>query len=69
MKNSVNDEKIFDAVLVLRSLDINSLTLAKMLTGFPFMTMKVVTAIYFEALNLWLKRTPIFNHPVDMPEK
>jgi len=63
MKNSVDDRKIFDAVLALRSLDINSLALAKVLTGFPFMTLKVVFAIYFEALRLWIKRTPVFNHP------
>ncbi|MCW9047670.1 MAG: DUF1365 domain-containing protein [Gammaproteobacteria bacterium] len=67
MKNNADGEKIFDAVLALRSLDINSLSLAKMLTGFPFMTLKVITAIYFEALKLWLKRTPIFDHPFDNP--
>ena len=62
MKNSVGDEKIFDAVLALRKQDINSLTLAKMLTGFPYMTMKIITAVYFEAIRLWFKGTPIFDH-------
>jgi len=63
MKNSVDNKKVFDAVLTLKRLDINSLSLAKMLSGFPFMTLKVVAAIYFEAVKLWLKRTPIFDHP------
>jgi len=63
MKNSVDNIKVFDAVLTLKRLDITSLNLAKMLAGFPFMTFKVVAAIYFEAIKLWLKRTPIFDHP------
>lgn len=63
MKNSVDDKKVFDAVLALRKQDINSLALAKMLTGFPFMTIKIIFAIHFEAIRLWLKRTPIFDHP------
>jgi len=62
MKNSVDGEKIFDAVLTLRKQEINSLNLAKMLTGFPFMTIKIISAIYFEALRLWFKRTPIYDH-------
>jgi len=63
MKNSENDNKVFDAVLALDKQEINSLSLAKMLTGFPFMTLKLISAIYFEAIRLWIKRTPIFDHP------
>ena len=63
MKNSVDNKKVFDAVLTLRRIEINSLSLAKMLAGFPLMSLKVVGAIYFEAIRLWLKRTPIFDHP------
>ena len=63
MKNSVDNTKVFDAVLTLKRLDITSFNLAKMLAGFPFMTLKVVVAIYFEAIKLWFKRTPIFDHP------
>jgi|GEM_PF-5349548 len=26
-------------------------------------TLKVTMAIYYQALRLWLKRTPLYNHP------
>jgi len=34
-----------------------------MLARFPFMTLKVVAAIYWEAVRLLWKRIPIFSHP------
>ncbi len=34
-----------------------------MLAWHPFMTGKVLAAIYWQALRLWLKRTPFFTHP------
>ena len=33
------------------------------LARFPFMTLKVVAAIHFQALRLWLKRVPVVPHP------
>lgn len=30
---------------------------------FPFMTLRVTTGIYYQALRLWLKRIPFFAHP------
>ena len=33
------------------------------LVGYPFMTAQVAGAIYWQALRLWLKRTPFFTHP------
>lgn len=36
--------------------------LAGVLLRFPLMTIKVVAAIHFEALRLWLKRIPLFRH-------
>lgn len=30
---------------------------------FPFMTLRVTTGIYYQALRLWLKRIPFFTHP------
>jgi DUF1365 family protein len=40
-----------------------SRALAGTLAGYPFMTAKVAGAIYWQALRLWLKRTPFFSHP------
>ena len=34
---------------------------------FPWMTLKVITAIHWEALWLWIKRVPVFTHPRKLP--
>ena len=38
-------------------------TMWRMPLRFPFMTLRVTTGIYFQALRLWLKRIPFFSHP------
>lgn len=35
---------------------------------FPLMTLKVVAGIYWQALRLWLKRTPFHSHPDKMAQ-
>jgi len=37
--------------------------LARVLWRFPAMTVKVVAAIHWQALRLWLRRTPLYDHP------
>ena len=63
--------KIFDATLRLQQRPINSWQLARILCLYPLMTVKVIGAIYFEALRLWLKKIPFFTHPEteEAPEK
>jgi DUF1365 family protein len=56
-------EKIFDATLGLARRPITGRALAFHLCRFPFMTLQVVAAIYFEALRLWWKRCPYVPHP------
>lgn len=63
MENSRNGEKIFDAGLHLQRTEIDALSLARILTFHPFMTFKVILGIHWQALRLWLKRVPIFDHP------
>jgi len=36
---------------------------------FPLMTVRVVAGIYWQALRLWLKRTPFHAHPEQVNEK
>ena len=63
MENARNGEKVFDATLVLKRREITAASLAGVLLGFPLMTVKVVAAIYWQALRLWLKSVPVHDHP------
>ena len=55
--------KVFDATMDLERAPVTAARLAAMLLRFPFMTLKVVGAIHWEALRLWLKRVPVHTHP------
>ncbi|NJD33077.1 MAG: DUF1365 domain-containing protein [Gammaproteobacteria bacterium] len=63
MENWRRGEHVFDATLSLAREPIGSKSLAGALAAYPFMTAKVAGAIYWQALRLWLKRTPFFTHP------
>lgn len=56
-------EKLFDATLTLRRAPITTGSLAWSLLAYPFMTVQVLGAIYFEALRLWWKGCPYVPHP------
>ena len=52
-----------DATMALKRHEISATTLAGILLQHPWMTAKVAGAIYWQALKLWIKRNPFYDHP------
>lgn len=65
MENQQDQEKVFDATLSLRAQPLNASSLNKLLLRYPFMTAKIGLGIYWQALRLYLKGTPVFAHPTN----
>ena len=57
------DEKVFDATLSLERREINQSNLSRVLVKTPSQTLYMVLGIYWEALRLFVKRTPLYRHP------
>jgi DUF1365 family protein len=63
MTNAREGATFFDATLLLARREATGGTLARVLVAYPFLSVKVVAGIYWNALRLHLKRTPFFAHP------
>ena len=63
MSNYEEGKKLSDATLTLRRNEINSFSLNRALLVYPFMTVKVTTMIYLQALRLWSKGAVFYVHP------
>lgn len=63
MVNYKDQQKVFDATLRLCKKPITTFNAAWVLLRFPLMTVRVVSGIYWQALRLYLKRTPVYTHP------
>ncbi|TNF98458.1 MAG: DUF1365 domain-containing protein [Gammaproteobacteria bacterium] len=63
MENYRQQKKIFDATLTLHRKDITSMHCASVLLRYPFVTLTVIVAIYWQAMKLFLKGIPFYTHP------
>jgi len=63
MENYREDAKVFDATLDLERRPMTGPALARALAAHPFMTGKVIAAIHWQALKLWIKGVPVQDHP------
>lgn len=63
ISNYANRERIFAATLILRRQEISGRSLAVTLLSYPLMTLKVIAAIHWQALRLWLKGCRFRPHP------
>ena len=63
MENYDDSGRVFDATLAMRREDITRSALNRALLRHPWMTAKVIAAIYWQALRLTFKRTPFYVHP------
>lgn len=68
MENARNGEKYFDASMTLRRREISGAALNLVLLKYPLMTLRVIAAIHWQALRLWLKRCPYHPHPSTLAE-
>jgi len=63
MENWQQEQRHFDATLTLEAAPATRGVLLSTLARQPWMSLKTVAGIHFEALRLWLKRVPVYNHP------
>lgn len=63
MDNLEAGRKVFDATMTLERKPVTGATLARVLCLYPAMTAKVIAAIYWQALRLWLRGCRFHDHP------
>ena len=61
------DGREFDATLALQRRPLDGAGLARLLWRWPATTLRVVGAIHWQALRLWIKRNPVYDHPSNPP--
>ena len=63
MESRKDSDKFFEATLRMTRSEITGRSLARLLTVYPLITVRIVIGIYWQALRLFLKRCPLYDHP------
>lgn len=69
MSLSEGEGAVFDADLLLERREWTRASLHRTLLRYPWMTLKVILSIHWEALWLWIKRVPVHTHPNKLKAK
>ncbi|HEY5627531.1 MAG TPA: DUF1365 family protein, partial [Nitrospira sp.] len=56
-------QPFFDATMKMTRREICGASLARVLVQYPLITAKVIGAIHWQALKLWMKGVPFHGHP------
>lgn len=67
LANTEAGERVFDATLSLRARPMTAANLNRTLWRYPLMTARIVLAIYWQALRLFIKGAPVYSHPPSNP--
>ncbi len=63
LENHAGGTKHTDATMVFKRYPLSRSALIRLTLRQPAMTVKVGFGIYWQALRLWLKKTPLYDHP------
>ncbi len=63
VQNIEEDDLVFEATLALRKKSLNTKNLLSALINYPFMSLKIVGGIYYQAYRLWRKGLKFYPHP------
>lgn len=63
LENHAGDTKHTDATMVFKRYPLSQSALIRLSLRQPAMTVKVGFGIYWQALRLWLKKSPLYDHP------